>query len=127
VGIAGYILSDVALPDLESSSITPLLKAKTRLRPLVRPLPRRPQRVDLERACRIALMEIAGPASVEIIYDCIVRRGSVTFLGYKRPFRAIASAMSGLTKKGEASVIRRSVKTTPSRRSHQSLWFRTEV
>src|SRR5690242_16366570 len=64
-----------------------------RLRSLTRPLPPRPSRPELERACRIALMEAQQPASVEVIYERIVRRGSLQLFGYKRPFRAIGSAM----------------------------------
>jgi hypothetical protein len=49
-------------------------------------------------------MEANQPASVEAIYDRIERRGSITFAGYKRPFRAITLAMNALVKQGEASV-----------------------
>ena len=69
---------------------------------------RRPTRSELERACRIALMEANQPASVEAIYDRIERRGSITFAGYKRPFRAIALAMNALVKQGEASLLQES-------------------
>jgi hypothetical protein len=50
-------------------------------------------------------MEANQPASVEAIYDRIERRGSITFAGYKRPFRAIALAMNALVKQGEASLL----------------------
>jgi len=62
--------------------------------------------VELERACRIALMEKEGPASVELIYDRIVRRGSLMFLSYKRPFRAITLALGALVKLGQASLLK---------------------
>jgi hypothetical protein len=66
---------------------------------------KRPERWELERACRIALVESAGdPVSVETLYDRIERRGSITFGGYKRPFRAIVVAMKVLVKRGEASL-----------------------
>jgi hypothetical protein len=75
---------------------------RKRLRSLTKGLPRRPARAKLERACRIALMEAEHPASVEAIYDRIVRRGSLQFSGYKRPLKVIASAMSSLVKRKEA-------------------------
>jgi hypothetical protein len=61
-------------------------------------------RWELERACRIALLEAGGPVSVEALYDRIERRGPITFAGYKRPFRAIVLAMNALVKRGEASL-----------------------
>ncbi|HMD15051.1 MAG TPA: hypothetical protein VKH18_00180 [Terriglobales bacterium] len=79
---------------------------RKRLRSVITRPFRRPQRVELERACRIALMEKEGPASVEIIYDRIVRRGSLMFLSYKRPFRAITLAMGALVKLGQASLLK---------------------
>jgi hypothetical protein len=79
---------------------------RARLRSLIKPLSPRPSRVKLERACRIALMETEGPAAVEMIYDRILRRGSLMFWGYKRPFRAIALAMGALVKMGEASLLK---------------------
>ena len=51
-------------------------------------------------------MEANQPASVEAIYDRIERRGSITFAGYKRPFRAIALVMNALVKQGEASLLK---------------------
>jgi len=77
----------------------------------------------LERACRIALMETEQPASVESIYDRIVRRDSLQFFGYKRPFQVIASAMSTLVKRGEAIVlIQKSARSRGAWR--QRLWRR---
>jgi hypothetical protein len=67
---------------------------------------KRPMRWELERACRIALMETNEPASAEKVYDRIHKRGSLTFAGYKRPFRAIALAMNALVKQGEASLFK---------------------
>jgi hypothetical protein len=65
---------------------------------------KRPQRWELERACRIALMEAADAVTIETIYDRIQKRGSLTFTGYRRPFRAIALAMNALVKRGEATL-----------------------
>jgi len=79
---------------------------RKRLRSVITRPFRRPQRVELERACRIALMEKEGPASVELIYDRIVRRGSLMFLSYKRPFRAITLALGALVKLGQASLLK---------------------
>jgi hypothetical protein len=79
---------------------------RKRLRSLIKPPCPRPPRAELERACRIALMETEEPVPVELIYDRIVRRGSVMFLSYKRPFRAITLAMCTLVALGEASLLR---------------------
>lgn len=92
-----------------------------RLRSVIKALPPRPVRSQLERACRIALMEGEEPAPVETIYDRIVRRGSISFLGYKRPFRAITSTMCNLAKKGEVCVV---VRTANSVR-RKPLWRRS--
>jgi hypothetical protein len=51
------------------------------------------------------MLETNEPASVEIIYDRIQRRGSFSFAGYKHPFRAIVLALSAMVKHGEASVL----------------------
>ena len=82
-----------------------VLARRTRLRSLTRSREPRPTRVDLERACRIALLESDGPVSVEAIYDRIVRRGSIAFQSYKRPFRAISIAMAQLTRQGNAILV----------------------
>jgi hypothetical protein len=66
---------------------------------------KRPKRWELERACRIALVEAGEPVSVEALYDRTVRRGSVTFADYRRPFRAIVRALNALVKRGEASLL----------------------
>jgi hypothetical protein len=78
---------------------------KTRRRSLIKPAFPRPARAELERACRIALLETEGPVSVEVIHERIVRRGSVMFFGYKRPFRAISRAMCALVRQGEANLL----------------------
>jgi hypothetical protein len=64
-----------------------------------------PVRSELARACRIALMETDEAAAVETIYDRIQRRGSFSFAGYKRPFRAIMLAMSAMVRRDEASIL----------------------
>jgi hypothetical protein len=98
------------------------LKRRRRLRSRTKPRPPRPSRTELERACRIALMEEGRPAPIEIIYDRILHRGSVTFFGYKRPFRALASAMSTLEKKGEVSLMLEAGTASMLRRGCQRLW-----
>jgi hypothetical protein len=90
---------------------------RKRLRSRIEPLAPRPPRAELERACRIALMETEEPVSVERIYDRIVRRESLMFLSYKRPFRAIALAMGSLVKLGEARLQR----TGSQRRWHRAI------
>jgi hypothetical protein len=101
---AGRPTSEVAHHSFISgdSDVSPRRK---RLRSLTWPLPPRPTRVQLERACRIALMETDHPVSVEMVYERIVRRGSLEFVGYKRPFRVIASALTTLVKRGEARLL----------------------
>jgi hypothetical protein len=51
-------------------------------------------------------METQEFVSVEMVYDRIVRRGSLEFLSYRRPFLAITLAMGILVKLGEASLLR---------------------
>jgi hypothetical protein len=91
---------------------------------LSRPLPPRPSRSSMERACRIALMEGDDPVTVEALYDRITRRGALGFLGYKQPFRAIALAMSSLVKSGEAILFLKNGPSNVSRRSRPCSWQR---
>ena len=100
---------------------------KAALRSLATPLASRPSLAHLERACRIALMEEDRPASVEAIYDRIVRRGSVMFFAYKRPFRAIALALSGLASRGEVILVEKDGRSKRSRRSGRRRWQRTAL
>ena len=65
--------------------------------------PRNPERVNLRRACRIALVEADEPASAEAIYDRIARRGSLSFAQYKLPLRAIRMVLNSMASRGEAS------------------------
>jgi hypothetical protein len=95
-----------------------------RLRSLIRQLPPRPPRVRLERACRIALMEGEGPVSAEAIYERVLRRGSLGFLGYKRPFSVIAAAMSALCKEGEARMEIRPHNSSAAKRGLQRVWMK---
>jgi len=108
-------------PDAASSNYR---NGRRRLRSLTGPVASRPSRVDLERACRIALMESEAPATVEVIYDRIVRRGSVMFFAYKRPFRAIVSALSALEKGGEVVVHVQAGGSILTRRGRQRFWQR---
>src|SRR5271154_6696310 len=78
----------------------------------------------LERACRIVLMEIEEPASVEVIYDRIVKRGCVVFAGYRRPFRAITLAMTSLVRRGEVAWCVRHNKASVIRGGRTRFWFR---
>jgi hypothetical protein len=88
-----------------------------------RKLPR-PSRAELERACRIALMETEQPVSVEAIYDRIVRRGSFVFLSHKRPFRAIGLAMATLVRRGEAILLVKRDEVTVLRSRSRHVWCR---
>jgi len=72
-------------------------------------------------------MEEDRPASVEAIYDRIVRRGSVMFFAYKRPFRAIALALSGLASRGEVILVEKDGRSKRSRRSGRRRWQRTAL
>jgi hypothetical protein len=65
----------------------------------------RPRRSNLDRACRIALMEANKPEPVEALYDRIERRGAISIAGYKHPLRAIVIAMGVLVKRGEAVLL----------------------
>jgi hypothetical protein len=65
----------------------------------------RPRRSNLDRACRIALMESNEAVSVETLYDRIERRGAISIAGYKHPFRAIVIAMGVLVQRGEAVLL----------------------
>jgi hypothetical protein len=88
-------------PDLRGH---PVAKPRAR-RPRVKIWSKRPRRWELERACRVALIESDGElVSVEELYDHIQRRGSVTFEGYRRPFRALRLALNALVRRNEASV-----------------------
>jgi len=55
----------------------------------------------LKRACRIALMELEEPASVEEIYSRIARRGSFSFMNPEYAGVAIARALGGMAQQGE--------------------------
>jgi len=63
------------------------------------------QATQIERACRIALMEASEPASVQMVYDRIIKRGSIAFTGHKRPLRTIESALNHLVEAGEAALV----------------------
>jgi hypothetical protein len=78
----------------------------------------------LERACRIALMEMEEPASAEVIYDRIVKRGCLVFADYKRPFRAITLAMTSLVRRGEADYCLKQNNASVMRGGRTKYWFR---
>jgi hypothetical protein len=130
VGTTPEVGSAVQVPVVDGAFYRPSPSAAThhqkkkRLRSLTRPLPPRPPRASLERACRIALMEAETPASVEAIYDRIVRRGSLQFFRYKRPFRMIELAMSALVKRGEAMLVVAG-RSRPRNSMRDRLWCRT--
>lgn len=67
-------------------------------------------------------MEEGKAAPIETIYERIVQRGSVTFIGYKRPFRALASTMSTLAKKGEVRLVLKTGTRSIVRRGCMRLW-----
>jgi hypothetical protein len=69
-------------------------------------------------------MEGEGPASVEVIYERVLRRGSLTFYAYKRPFRAITVVMTGLTKRGEVTLELKLTDDNASGRRQKRLWTR---
>ena len=94
------------------------------LRSLTGPKVPRPSRAELERACRIALMETEQPVCVEAIYDRIVRRESFVFLSHKRPFRAIALAMATLVRRGEAILLVERDEVTVLRSRSRRVWCR---
>src|SRR5258708_10040533 len=71
----------------------PPLAKRARRRSTANPKSTRPTRSELERACRIALMEANHPASLQTIYDAIQTRGSLVFSDYKRPIRALTLAI----------------------------------
>jgi hypothetical protein len=56
----------------------------------------------LQRACRIALMEIGSPAAAGDIYERIIRRGSFEFDQTGPPLASVVSALNCLVRKGDA-------------------------
>jgi hypothetical protein len=59
---------------------------------------------QIKRACRIALMEAYGPASLHELYERIQRRGSCDFTGCSRPLVLLKRALAELESEGEAQV-----------------------
>ncbi len=59
----------------------------------------------LHRACRIALMEIDGPASASGIYGRIVRRGSFQFSSAAPPLATITTALNEMVNQGNAEIV----------------------
>jgi hypothetical protein len=56
---------------------------------------------ELQRACRIALMEAEAAASLEEIYERIVRRGSFSFNGMESPGPALELMLKAMAETGE--------------------------
>ena len=69
-------------------------------------------------------MEADEPSSVQAIYERIVRRESLAFLSYRRPFRAITLAMSLLVRRGEACLVLAEDKSSLLRHGHRRYWVR---
>jgi hypothetical protein len=59
---------------------------------------------QIKRACRIALMEANGLASLHEVYERIKRRGSCDFTGCTRPLVLLKDALTELESEGEAQV-----------------------
>jgi hypothetical protein len=89
-----YGLEKVTPPASDSGPL-PIAPDRTRLHP----------GPALQRACRIALMEIGAPASTGDIYDRIARRGSFQFGKTGCPLASIANALNSLVRKEEAVTI----------------------
>jgi hypothetical protein len=64
-------------------------------------------RTQLKRACRIALMETEGPASLREIAERILRRGSCDLSESKNTAAVLNSALTSLALEGEAQLIRK--------------------
>jgi hypothetical protein len=64
-------------------------------------------RTQLKRACRIALMETEGPASLREIAERIVLRGSCDLSVCKNTAAVLNSALTSLALEGEAQLIRK--------------------
>ena len=67
---------------------------------------------DLQRACRIALMESLTPMALDQIYERIVRRKSFAFVDRNSAFHAIALELHSMLHQGELQRIDDSRKTT---------------
>jgi hypothetical protein len=59
------------------------------------------ERVNLRRACRIALMEATGPASLEEIHSRIARRGTCPTISWELAHPLLVGALNGMTENGE--------------------------
>jgi len=121
VGAATTIATPFALPPLLDQ---PRPQRRGRLKSTAWTRRPRLSGEKLERACRIALMEMEEPASVEVIYDRIVKRGCLAFAGYKRPFRAITLAMTSLVRRGEADCCLKQNNASVMRGGRTRYWFR---
>ena len=61
--------------------------------------------VEVKRACRIALMEVSGPAPLDELYTRIQHRGSCNFSGSSHPLLLLRRALVDLETEGEVQVI----------------------
>jgi hypothetical protein len=61
---------------------------------------------QLERACRIALMECEGPVSTSELYKRILRRDSCDLSGHANPVAILTATLTNLALEGEAQLIR---------------------
>jgi hypothetical protein len=61
---------------------------------------------SLQRACRIALMEGATPASLEEIYSRIVRRGSFLFVNPQRANSSLRRVLWAMAEDGEIRLLK---------------------
>jgi hypothetical protein len=71
-----------------------------------RPEPAASRDVRMQRACRIALMEAFGPASLQELYERIQRRESCDFVGCSDPLAWLRSALAVLEAEGEVQMTR---------------------
>jgi hypothetical protein len=67
---------------------------------------------EVQRACRIALMESVVPMALEEIYARIVRRKSFAFVDRQSAFHAISAELHSMLHQGELQRIDDSRKTT---------------
>jgi hypothetical protein len=62
--------------------------------------------ITLQRACRIALMELANPISLEEIYARIVRRGSFSFANPLYATRSLIPVLRAMIRNGEVRCLK---------------------
>lgn len=102
---AGNAKGRINTKEAVGNSETQRFEIKTRATNLARRRGQKRVTIELERACRIALVEANEPASLEEIYDRITRRDSFFFGRYKYPLLAISRALNKLLERGEAITV----------------------